>query len=162
MTEAKRGLHPVIGVYDFKLGLTSTRAILESDIGRRTAFHILLERNLLNPERQDGVYGSLHGIDHHVALLYMSLLYMSLLAKHLAAQDEENLAVPGTDSVEYQMLSLLPGNAAKANLAVAELSLKSLPVPRPDVDVLKIVAFRNKHREELLNLRRHLTNCKKI
>jgi Family of unknown function (DUF6236) len=81
-----------------------------------------------------------------------ALLYLSLLAKYLSAIEEE-ATVPGTDRQEYRDL-VYGTNQEKEGETGVQLHLqKILPVPKPGTDIHKIVAFKRKRHDELLQFR---------
>jgi hypothetical protein len=81
-----------------------------------------------------------------------ALLYLSLLAKYLSAIDKE-ATVPGTDREEYRDL-VYGANQEKEGETGVQLHLqKILPVPKPGTDIHKIVEFKRKRHDELLQFR---------
>lgn len=84
-----------------------------------------------------------------------ALLYMAVLAKYLADEDLQS-TVPGTDFEIYERLAFqaLPENEGIACLKTN--FYHTLPTPREDVPLKKIVAFKQKRRAELLNFRQEI------
>jgi hypothetical protein len=120
--------------------------IFASKIGH-DAFHALKKRRLIekNVEWQQSAS---YLVEPHAAHLYMTLL-----ARYLAQGDNKNATVIGTDTPEYQEISLRPSSGHLDHITCAQLSLKALPVPRNDVDLLKIVEFKEENRDSLLHFR---------
>jgi Family of unknown function (DUF6236) len=89
------------------------------------------------------------------------MLYMSLLAKYLSDKDQRSSTIPGTDWDGYQTLAYaIPSSGA----LIPTLSLKInkvLPVPREDISLKVILAFKQKRRDELLEVRKLILDVQK-
>jgi Family of unknown function (DUF6236) len=81
-----------------------------------------------------------------------ALLYLSLLAKYLCEIDEED-TVPGTDRQEYRDLVYGIDQVREGETGVQLHLQKILPVPKPGTDIRKIVEFKRKRDDELLQFR---------
>jgi hypothetical protein len=124
--------------------------IFASKVGHQ-AFDVLQRHRLIegNIERQKS--------ETYLVEARAAHLYMALLAKYLAQKDHENATVIGTDTPEHQEISLRSTSGQLDRISCAQLSLKALPVPRDDVDLLRIVEFKEKNRDSLLRFRREYT-----
>jgi hypothetical protein len=86
------------------------------------------------------------------------MLYMSLLAKYIADDDRVAATVPGTDWVGYQKLALaIPSSGLKISALALRLD-SVLPMPQNDVSLQKILAFKEKRRDELLEFRKSIVD----
>lgn len=89
------------------------------------------------------------------------MLYMSLLAKYLSDKDQHSSTIPGTDWGGYQTLAYaIPSSGT----LIPTLSLKIhkvLPMPREDVSLKEILAFKEKRRDELLEFRKLILDVQK-
>jgi len=86
------------------------------------------------------------------------LLYMSLLAKYIADQDGHTSTIPGTDYREYRDLAFI-SETKDNSISALSLSLqKVLPIPRVDVPLQNVLAFKKKRRDELLEFRKTITD----
>lgn len=84
-------------------------------------------------------------------------IYMSTLAKYSALSDV-NYTVIGSDKIK-ESNSVYPHgyrniNNKNTKSPVLNLSLNCLPSPNPDISIEKILKFKNKYRDELLDFRR--------
>lgn len=83
--------------------------------------------------------------------------YMSTLAKYSALSDV-NYTVIGSDKIK-ETNSVYPHsyryiNNNKSKSPVLNLSMSCLPSPNPDISIEKIIKFKNRYRDELLDFRR--------
>ena len=89
------------------------------------------------------------------------MLYMSLLAKYLSDKDQRSSTIPGTDWGGYQTLAYA---VPSSGVLIPTLSLKInkvLPVPREDISLKVILAFKQKRRDELLEFRKLILDVQK-
>jgi hypothetical protein len=78
-----------------------------------------------------------------------ALLYMGLLAKYLADIDI-NLTIPGTNFEIYEELIFSALSKSEGFACLRTNLVNTLPVPREDVPLKKIVEFKRKRQAELL------------
>jgi len=89
------------------------------------------------------------------------MLYMSLLAKYLADGDENAVTIPGTDWGGYQRLAFSISPSGNYTPALS-LKLDSvLPIPRDDVSLQQILAFKEKRPKELIRFRQTILDLQK-
>lgn len=81
-----------------------------------------------------------------------ALLYMAMLAKYLADIDIQ-ATVPGTDRREYERLIYDAPVRLEGFVCLDTRFSNALPIPRDDVPISDILAFKRKRRAELLNFR---------
>lgn len=95
-------------------------------------------------------YGECFQFENHTALIYMSLL-----AKYLAEVDEKQTTI-GTDYGIYEKFNFKKVNETRG-FPVVSFSLNNvLPIPTPNVPLEKIIDFKRKRKDELLNFRKIL------
>lgn len=86
----------------------------------------------------------------------VAFLYMSLLAKYLADIDKEHTSI-GTDNEIYENFNFEKVYKTKG-FPVASLALKNvLPVPKNEVSIKKIIKFKEKRKDNLLNFNQKLS-----
>lgn len=81
-----------------------------------------------------------------------ALVYMGMLAQALADLYPESM-VPGTDQLEYESLIYGAPPQGKSFRCIETLLRAVLPVPRQNVPLKKILAFKQKRHSELLRYR---------
>jgi hypothetical protein len=85
-----------------------------------------------------------------------ALLYMSVLAKYLADIDSD-YTVPGTDNSRYQKM-VFETDSEKDGFPGLSINMQNLiPVPREDVPFSKIIKFKQKRKDELIQFRLFLS-----
>ena len=89
-----------------------------------------------------------------------ALLYMSMLAQALADIDMQ-ATITGTDRPDYE--NLIYGTRTPENaFQCIQMHLRNvLPVPRPDVEFEKIIAFKRKRKDELNRYRKRIDELQK-
>ena len=87
-----------------------------------------------------------------------SLVYMAILAKYLANIDKE-FTIPSTDLREYERLNLKGESESELNKdnPFIRIEFKDLlRVPADDVEIERVIEFRQKHNDKLLNFRQQI------
>lgn len=107
-------------------------------------YHDLLERNLVASKRDDDfIYFEENA----------SLVYMAVLAKYLADIDNQ-YTVPSTDLRDYERLNFKAAHKEQDSIPCLRVEFRDvLQVPSDDVDIKKVIEFRLRHSQELLNFR---------
>jgi hypothetical protein len=107
----------------------------------------LIARNLVAQQQKDGYFC----FEKNTARVYMAIL-----AKYLADLSDQ-LAIPSTDLPDYEELNFqakTQSNEAIPSLRVEFRNL--LRVPADDVELARIIDFRLKHNDKLLNFRQQV------
>jgi hypothetical protein len=89
-----------------------------------------------------------------------ALLYMSLLAKYLSDIDIQS-TFPGTDHKGYESLLFRTSSRQKGFACLDTRFSNVLPVPRNDVSLQDILAFKRRRQSELLHFRETLDEFEK-
>ena len=88
----------------------------------------------------------------------VGLIYMGLLAKYLA-DIEMNATVPSTDHPRYERLIYEAGRYAADYPCLDVRWLDAVPIPRDDVPLSSIIAFKRQRASELIAFRSLLAEC---
>jgi hypothetical protein len=96
----------------------------------------------------------------HLVEAKAAAAYMAMLAKYLALTDT-NVTVPSTDKVQYHSLTFDPPAGQSPNACLLVRLHDVLPVPRKDVSLKDILAFKRKRTDELMQLRKFIDEFNK-
>lgn len=104
-------------------------------------FRALEERKLITGRESDKIH-----LSENIAIYYMSIL-----AKFVASVVEEDLVIPSTDYKRFSQLSF--ENGIESDKAINLIFQNCLPVPDNNVELSKIIDFKNKHLQDLKRFR---------
>jgi hypothetical protein len=120
-------------------------------------YNILVTRRLVQPYRGNG-----QEVEWISCEPIAARVYMALLARFLADLDP-GYTVPGTDSLATEQLveAVSSEKEGAQTLCCTMKLLDLLPVPRADIPLEEIIAFKHKRRNELLTFRKCLDDYQK-
>lgn len=116
----------------------------------------LSKKNLIKFDEQYPQYGG----EWFLVEANCALLYMSLLAQALADINKE-LIVTGTDRREYEHLVFDATSAHNGFACLDTRFVNMLPIPRDDVKLADILAFKKKQPDELLHFQQEIDTLQK-